>query len=148
MTSAILYAAKSTEDRCGSIPTRLADWRAAAEEEGRDVVAHCSDESASAHKGNRGPGLERAMAHPERAGAELRVRHSDRLARGDGAGRRKRRHDLAHRPVAGGRPTRAEPWRWSSRRAVRDKAVLIFDDVFMCGLTAPRHRVQAHGGRR
>jgi hypothetical protein len=31
MTSAILYAAKSTEDRCGSIPTRLADWRAAAE---------------------------------------------------------------------------------------------------------------------
>jgi hypothetical protein len=84
MTSAILYAAKSTEDRCGSIPTRLADWRAAAEAEGRDVVAHCSDESASARKGNRGPGLERAMAHAERAGAELRVQHSDRLARGDG----------------------------------------------------------------
>jgi hypothetical protein len=32
--------------------------------------------------------------------------------------------------------------------AVRDKAVLIFDDVLICGITAPRHRVQAHGGRR
>jgi hypothetical protein len=39
MTSAILYAAKSTEDRRGSIPTQLADCRAAAEAEGRDVVA-------------------------------------------------------------------------------------------------------------
>ena len=80
MTSAILYAAKSTEDRRGSIPTQLADCRAAAEAEGRGVVA----QSAAAHKGNRGPGLERAMAHAERAGAELRVQHSDQLARGDG----------------------------------------------------------------
>ena len=84
MTSAILYAAKSTEDRRGSIPTQLADCRAAAEAEGRGVVSQYSDESAAAHTGNRGPGLERAMAHAERAGAELRVQHSDRLARGDG----------------------------------------------------------------
>jgi Resolvase, N terminal domain len=62
----------------------LADCRAAAVAEGRDVVAQCSDESVSAHKGNRGPGLERAMAHAERAGAEPWVQHSDRLARGDG----------------------------------------------------------------
>jgi Resolvase, N terminal domain len=62
----------------------LADCRAAAEAEGRDVVAQCSNESASAYKGDRGPGLERAMAHADRAGAELWVQHSDRLARGDG----------------------------------------------------------------
>jgi Resolvase, N terminal domain len=51
MTSAILYAAKSTEDRRGGIPTQLADCRAAAEAEGRDVVAQYSDESASARTG-------------------------------------------------------------------------------------------------
>jgi hypothetical protein len=52
------------------------------------VVAEYSDENATAYKGNRGPGLERAMGECERLVAEshdvaLVVQHSDRLARGD-----------------------------------------------------------------
>lgn len=62
--------------------------------EGLEVVAEFSDEAASAFKGNRGPGLARAMAECERLAAEhgestLMVQHSDRLARGDG---RKAKH--------------------------------------------------------
>lgn len=81
--SAIIYAAKSTADKRGSIGTQLEDGRALAAAEGLDVVGEYHDESASAFKGNRGHGLERAMAHAETAGV-LIVQHSDRLARGDG----------------------------------------------------------------
>lgn len=87
---AVLYAAKSSDDPRGSIPTQLADCRAAAEREhGRRVVAEHIDEAASAFKGNRGPGLAAAKqaaarAAAEHGAAELWVQHSDRLARGDG----------------------------------------------------------------
>ena len=83
-TPAVIYAAKSTTDPRGSIPTQLADCRAAAEAGGQEVVAEYQDEAKSAFTGNRGEGLthakEAAIAH----GAELWVQHSDRLARGDG----------------------------------------------------------------
>ena len=81
---AILYAAKSTEDVHGSIPTQLDDGRQLAEREELEVVGKYFDESASAYKGNRGPELAAAIEHAERIGASLIVQHSDRLARGDG----------------------------------------------------------------
>jgi DNA invertase Pin-like site-specific DNA recombinase len=81
---AIIYAAKSTADERGSIPTQLADCRAAAEAEGREIVAEFKDEKASAYKGNRGTGLTAAKDAAIKHGAELWVQHSDRLARGDG----------------------------------------------------------------
>lgn len=85
----VVYAAKSTEDLRGSIPTQLADCRAAAEAQGSRVVAEYNDEAASAYSGDRGPGLRAAMEHAERlaaehGSAELYVQHSDRAARGDG----------------------------------------------------------------
>jgi DNA invertase Pin-like site-specific DNA recombinase len=106
-TPAVLYAAKSTADEHGSIPTQLADGRTLAEREGMTVMAEYSDEAASAYKGDRGPGLARALAECERLGATLICQHSDRLARGDG--RRAKhlveyalwalKHDLAIRSV-------------------------------------------------
>src|SRR4249919_732250 len=81
---AVLYAAKSTPDEKGSIPDQLRVARERAECEGRKVVAEYEDENASAWSGNRGPGLEEALAHAERLGCELWVLHSDRLCRGDG----------------------------------------------------------------
>ena len=86
---AVIYAAKSTSDPRGSIPTQLADARAAAEAAGRTVVAEYSDEDASAYHGNRGAGLAAARDHAirlasEHSGAEIWVQHSDRVARGDG----------------------------------------------------------------
>ena len=81
---AILYAAKSTEDIHGSIPTQLDDGRQLAEREDLEVVGKYFDESVSAYKGNRGPELAAAIEHAERIGASLIVQHSDRLARGDG----------------------------------------------------------------
>jgi DNA invertase Pin-like site-specific DNA recombinase len=85
----VLYAAKSTEDKRGSIPTQLADCRALADGEGWSVAAEYEDEAASAYKGNRGQGLADAKAHAERLAANgdeafLIVQHTDRLARGDG----------------------------------------------------------------
>jgi DNA invertase Pin-like site-specific DNA recombinase len=80
---AIIYAAKSTEDKRGSIPTQLADGRALAEKEGLPVAAEYADEAASAWSGDRGPELAAALDHAERIGAALIVQHSDRLARGD-----------------------------------------------------------------
>jgi site-specific DNA recombinase len=86
----VIYAAKSTEDRRGSIPGQLADCRAAiAALPARSVVAEYTDEAFSAFRRNRGPGLAEAMAHAEELAeqgglAELWVQHSDRLARGDG----------------------------------------------------------------
>jgi len=89
---AVLYAAKSTADPRGSIPTQLEDCGAAVEREGgRTVVGEFSDEGRSAYSGNRGPGLEAAKraaaeAAAEHGTAELWVQHSDRIARGDGLG--------------------------------------------------------------
>jgi DNA invertase Pin-like site-specific DNA recombinase len=85
-----VYAAKSTEDRRGSIPDQLVDCRAAVEREaGRTVVAEYTDEAFSAFRRNRGPGLADAQRHVEvlaqaQGTAELWAQHSDRLARGDG----------------------------------------------------------------
>jgi site-specific DNA recombinase len=85
MKPAILYAAKSTLDKRGSIATQLDDGRRLSERESWDVVAEYQDEAASAWSGDRGPGLQAALEHAERiAPAVLVVQHTDRLARGDG----------------------------------------------------------------
>jgi DNA invertase Pin-like site-specific DNA recombinase len=96
--AAVIYAAKSTEDKHGSIPTQLADCRAMAEREGWTVVGEYTDEAFSAYHGDRGPGLAAARDHVERLRAEERetvllVQHSDRLARGDG---RQAKHLVAY----------------------------------------------------
>ncbi len=86
----VLYAAKSTEDRRGSIPDQLNDCRRApGDSADRLIVAEYSDEAFSAYSGDRGPGLVDAMRHVEELArehgtAELWAQHSDRLARGDG----------------------------------------------------------------
>lgn len=85
---AVIYAAKSTEDKKGSIPDQLADGRRLAQQRGLEVAGEHQDEAASAYHGDRGPGLAGAMAECERLSAEhgscaLIVQHSDRLARGD-----------------------------------------------------------------
>src|SRR3954452_5258104 len=86
----VAYAAKSTEDIRGSIGTQLADCRAAIERESdRRLAAEHIDESASAFRRSRGPGLVAAKADAARLAkrhgrSELWVQHSDRLARGDG----------------------------------------------------------------
>jgi DNA invertase Pin-like site-specific DNA recombinase len=89
MTHCVLYAAKSTADVAGSIPTQLEDCRKLAEANGWTVVIEATDEGYSAFSGSRGPGLVRAKAEAARLAAEhgechLIVQHSDRLARGDG----------------------------------------------------------------
>jgi DNA invertase Pin-like site-specific DNA recombinase len=89
LTVAVIYAAKSTEDKHGSIPDQLADCRAMAAREGWPVVAEDQDENESAYHGSRGDGLARQKAKAEGLVAEGRrvvliVQHSDRLARGDG----------------------------------------------------------------
>jgi Homing endonuclease associated repeat/Resolvase, N terminal domain/Recombinase/Recombinase zinc beta ribbon domain len=86
----VIYAAKSTEDRRGSIPDQLVDCRAAIDREsGRIILAEYTDEAFSAFKRSRGPGLVDALRHAEEVAkedgsAELWAQHSDRLARGDG----------------------------------------------------------------
>ena len=81
---AVIYAAKSTEDTHGSIPTQLDDCRRMAEREGWTVAAEYSDENVSAYHGSRGDGLAAAKAHAEQiAPCVLIVQHTDRLARGD-----------------------------------------------------------------
>jgi DNA invertase Pin-like site-specific DNA recombinase len=88
---AVLYAAKSTEDRHASIPDQFADALMLAEREGLTVNPgnKFSDEAISAYHANRGAGLAAAMARCEQIAVEhgtasLIVQHSDRLARGDG----------------------------------------------------------------
>src|SRR3954452_17181460 len=89
-TPAVLYAAKSTEDKHGSIPTQLQDAREMAEREGWEVVGTFSDEGFSAYSGNRGPDLERAKLAAQETAKDhattcmLVVQHTDRLARGAG----------------------------------------------------------------
>jgi hypothetical protein len=90
LTPCVIYAAKSTEDLRGSIPDQLRECREAIEREGgRLFVADYVDESFSAFRRSRGPGLVDAMRHAEdlakeHGSAELWALHSDRLARGDG----------------------------------------------------------------
>jgi Resolvase, N terminal domain len=62
MKVAVVYAAKSTEDKHGSIPTQLENCRRRAEREGWQVVAEFSDEAFSAYGGNPSPRLERTKA--------------------------------------------------------------------------------------
>lgn len=81
---AVIYAAKSTADEHGSIPTQLADCRAMAERKGWEVVGEYKDEAKSAFTGDRGAELAAALAECERLSpCALIVQHSDRLARGD-----------------------------------------------------------------
>lgn len=87
-TPCVLYAAKSTKDKKGSIQGQLEDGRKLAVEHKLTVVASLNDEDKSAYHGNRGEHLDAAMAECERLVAEqgscaLIVQHSDRLARGD-----------------------------------------------------------------
>jgi len=89
LTPAVLYAAKSTEDTHGSIPTQIEDCRAMAEREGWTIVGEFSDEGFSAFHGNRGPGLENAKriaidAASEHGRCVLVAQDSDRFARGAG----------------------------------------------------------------
>jgi site-specific DNA recombinase len=81
---AILYAAKSTVDKRGSIPDQFADGHKLAA--GRfEVVGEFFDENESAYHGDRGDGLTKALAECERLSpCALIVQRSDRLARGDG----------------------------------------------------------------
>lgn len=87
---AVIYAAKSTDDRHGSIPTQIEDCQAAVKREGRMPYGEPQmDEGFSGYKRSRGPGLEEAKrlavaGASEHGEAELWVQHSDRLARGDG----------------------------------------------------------------
>ncbi len=81
---AIIYAAKSTKDKKGSIPDQLKDGRTEAKKRKLTVAAKFEDEDKSAYHGNRGDGLREAMAECERlAPCALIVQRSDRLARGD-----------------------------------------------------------------
>ena len=90
MSVAINYAAKSTQDRRGSIPDQLTDNRAMCEREGWPILGEYSDEGFSAYRGNRGPGLTDARAHAASVAAEtgevvmLVCQHSDRISRGAG----------------------------------------------------------------
>jgi DNA invertase Pin-like site-specific DNA recombinase len=82
---AVIYAAKSTEDKHGSIPTQLDDCRTMAEREGWKVVGEYSDEAFSAFHGNRGPGLAAAKAKAiQNAPCVLVAQDADRFARGAG----------------------------------------------------------------
>jgi DNA invertase Pin-like site-specific DNA recombinase len=89
-TPAVLYAAKSTEDKNLSIPEQLDDCREMAEENGWEVVYEDKDENFSAYSGNRGPGLEAAKQSAidaaRKAGvpAMLVAQAHDRFARGAG----------------------------------------------------------------
>jgi DNA invertase Pin-like site-specific DNA recombinase len=88
-TPCVVYAAKSSEDVHGSIPTQLADCRAYADREGWEVAGEFADEAFSAYSGNRGPDLERAKAVAGDMAAQhgrsvLVAQDADRFARGAG----------------------------------------------------------------
>jgi DNA invertase Pin-like site-specific DNA recombinase len=85
----VIYAAKSTADARGSIPTQESDCTAMAEREGWEVAGRYRDENKSAYHGSRGDGLVQARDHAQRLATEdgeaaIVVQHTDRLARGDG----------------------------------------------------------------
>jgi hypothetical protein len=87
----VIYAAKSTEDRHGSIQTQLEDCRRMAAREGWDARPEWefTDEDESGWSGNRGEGragMERcaqALA-AEHGSAVVVFQHTDRVSRGDG----------------------------------------------------------------
>jgi DNA invertase Pin-like site-specific DNA recombinase len=86
----VVYAAKSTEDKRGSIPEQLHECREAVDADPRRrFIAEYKDEAFSAYRRDRGPGLRDATQHAEDLAAEhgiaeLWAQHSDRIARGDG----------------------------------------------------------------
>lgn len=90
MHPAILYAAKSTEDKRDSIPEQLEDCREMAAENGWAVVGEYDDEGFSAYSRNRGKDWARAQEHAVRVAAEtgqtcmLVAQAHDRFARGAG----------------------------------------------------------------
>jgi DNA invertase Pin-like site-specific DNA recombinase len=90
LVPAVLYAAKSTQDRHRSIPAQLEDCRRMAAEKGWTVVGEYQDEGFSAYSRSRGPGLAAARKHAARAAAEsgttamLVAQHPDRFSRGAG----------------------------------------------------------------
>jgi DNA invertase Pin-like site-specific DNA recombinase len=90
MIPVVVYAAKSTQDKHGSIPDQIKDCEVWIAEQGdREVIGIFKDEGFSAYSGNRGPDLARAVeaavaAAIEHGQAEVVVQHSDRLARGAG----------------------------------------------------------------
>jgi DNA invertase Pin-like site-specific DNA recombinase len=82
---AVLYAAKSTEDKRGSIKTQLEDCRTLAKREGWEIIGEFSDEAFSAFSGNRGPAFQDAKAlAANRGGCVLVAQDADRFARGAG----------------------------------------------------------------
>jgi site-specific DNA recombinase len=87
---AVLYAAKSTQDKHASIPDQFKDGRKKAAEEDWEIIGEFKDEGFSAYSGNRGPGLKEAADLASAAAAEqgttcmLIAQHSDRFARGAG----------------------------------------------------------------
>jgi hypothetical protein len=87
----VIYAAKSTEDRRGSIPEQLRECREQVQgDPRRRLVTEYSGEVFSAYRRDRGPGLRDATQDAEDLAeeygiAELWAQHSDRLARGDGS---------------------------------------------------------------
>lgn len=89
-TPAVLYAAKSTEDRYASIPEQLEDARRMANERNWEVVGEFTDEGFSAYSADRGPGLRRATDRAVGAAEEygttamLIAQAHDRFARGSG----------------------------------------------------------------
>ncbi|MCW3000646.1 MAG: recombinase family protein [Solirubrobacterales bacterium] len=90
ITPAVVYAAKSTQDRHNSIKTQIEEATEMAEKEGWEVVATYQDEGFSAYSGNRGPGLKQAIdaaaaaAHERGTTAMLVAQAHDRFARGAG----------------------------------------------------------------
>ena len=90
-TRAVIYAAKSTQDKHGSIGTQVTDCREKADREGWILDGEYEDESKSGYSSSRGDGLAQAREHAARVAAAegacvLVVQHTDRLARGDGVG--------------------------------------------------------------
>lgn len=89
-TPAVLYAAKSTQDKHESIPGQLEECREMARDNGWTVVGEYSDEGFSAYSGNRGPDLAAALEAAAKAAADygtqamLVAQHSDRFSRGGG----------------------------------------------------------------
>jgi site-specific DNA recombinase len=90
ITPAVVYAAKSTEDRQDSIGTQLAEAREMAFGHGWTIIGEHTDEKFSAYTGNRGPGLAEAKAAAVAAAARygtpcmLVAQAHDRFARGAG----------------------------------------------------------------
>jgi DNA invertase Pin-like site-specific DNA recombinase len=128
----VIYGAKSTEDRRGSIPEPLRECREAIDADPlRRFVADYSDEKFSAYRGSRGPDLVDAMEHAEELAreqgeAELWALHSDRLARGDG---RSARHAV-------------EIALWALKRSVRVRTVQdpdTFRDLLYAVVTGQRN---------